>query len=937
MKKKSILFAALALGLLPVACNPNGQNSSVITENITGILIVSPDSVEVGSSITLGIDVQGSDDDSAVNITLSDQNIATVEGNKLTGLAEGTVTVTVSSTKRPSIKATKDIRVVSPQSRNISLEVFDNNNVTFDSATNYYVAPLGQQFKIRFVLAPGTSSNFNSVSYSVVYPSSNPDGMFQITQNQDNTATVQATNTYDSISVVIKCFYNSNTTTPDLQTSIQFRVIDTNKDNKAKFNDVVSKLDESALSESKRTVSLTKTSSGGKTEEKSVFSHKSYSDHTLISEEKTLSSGNNPTTTNINYYSTIFKDRYYVFSYLNDTKATQNIFANEPSQNKDGSIYFDVASGSVISGYKALINSFFSSSSKGDVVLFGSSSLYSYSTFAFTDNSITVDSSYTDSNNATYQATFVLNYQNTVFNGYSFTENIKKGDETIAYSEIVEGLKYEGKGQDNVPVIDMAKYFFTNDNYQTEVASDKDKDNRYDFSDPSKYFHGTPTKAPDGLDLYDIKNTQTLALRIKRKGDSIATTAIDTFTMDSSDKTIIQPSQMLANSNSSDGSGVFTITPYKDQSGAIKEGQSLITLTSTNGIAIKFYVKVTKLQLTSIKVSGNSLDDATNKTSLGEIRAGRYSASFEINGTPDDSNAYVWKLVIVSGEQGGIELFHYADGNIEGLHGYAIKANKAGTYTFKIGVEGSDVTTANTYSVVVKEPVSNEELKKNLIYSKNRYVYTTGSNSFSLEFTDEKQITFTQNNSVDNSSIVSKIDYRFENGNIAVDEQTLATGTYFNYVKGDFLYDESFDSIKVYLVIKDDSTAKNYQSYTFQKYVDKSDPMAYLPGKTFNVQQNYKLGQDFANYNNTLAFAQSGNNATLTIKNAKTSSTEATITFDYSYDSNNKNLILSNVQSSNAKIGISEMNPYWDGNSLTIKLSVEGQQSYELPQIKFNV
>lgn len=932
MKKPFVIIAVLALSILPTSCKPI-QGSNLTSENITSIVIASANTVEVGKSITLGIDVLGSDDDGAVTITVSDSTIAKVEGNKLTGLKEGNVTVIVTSTKKPDIKASKDISVIAPNSKNISLEVYDNDNVTYDESTNYYTVPMGQKFKIRYVISEGTSDKFQSVSYSVVYPSSSQDGMFNLTQNQDNTATVQALNSYDSISVVVKAFYNTNTTTPDLQTSIQFHIVDANKENKAKLENIISKFDESKLNESKRTVTLTNSNSNKTTEEKSIFTQRSYLDHTLINEEKTID-GINPTTTY--YYSSIYNDKYYVFSYLNDTKATENIYANENGKGKDGSLYFDVSTKSVISGYKGLIDSFLTSSSKGDVVLFGSRYLYSYSQFEFASNSVTINSSYVDDNNNSYDARFIINYEDTKFTGYTFTETINKGGNVITYSDVVEDLKYEGKVQQTSPVIDMSKYFFTSDNYQTEVANDKDEDGKYDFSDPNKYFAGTPLKAEDGLDLYDIKNTQTLALRIKRKGDSIATTAIDTFTMETNDKTIIAPSEMLANSNSSDGSGVFTITPFKAQDGSIKEGQVLITLTSTSGVKIKFYVKVSKVELSAIKVSGTTIDDASNKTSLGEIRVGRYSNTFEINGTPDDSNAFIWKLSDVSGETDGIELYHYPDGNIEGLHGYAIKAKKAGNYTFKIGAEGSNITTTNTYSIVVKEAISNDVLKENLIDSKNSYIYSTGSYSFNLTFFNEKQIILTQTNSSDNSTIISKINYSFENGNIVVNEQALTSKTYFSYVKGDFQYDEDFESIKVYLVINDESTARNYQAYTFTKYVDKSNPIEYLVGKTFKIQQNFNLGTGYANYNNTLTF-DNENKGTLTIVDVKSSKTVVTITFTYSYDSNGHNLVLSNVQSSNSNINISDTNLYWDGTSLTIKLSVKDQPSYLAPQIRFSI
>lgn len=460
MRKKSIILALLALSMMTVACSPvaetiSDSNSSASGEGIKSIVISSPDSMKVGETIRLSIDVLESDDDKAVHIAVSNPTIAKLDGIWLTGLAMGTVSVTVSSDKNPDIKATKDITIVGNEVGSISLEAYENEKVSFDSSTNHYTVPKGEHFKIKYVLKEGTPANFKSVSYSVLYPSSHPDGLFHLTHNQDNTATAQALNSYDSISILAKFSYDSNTLS-DLEASIQLRVVDANKENKEKFDGITSTVDESSLSESKRIVLWTRTVGDNRTEERSIFTHKSYSDHTLIEEVKTtMSDGNAPQSITNNYYSGVSNDKYHVFSYLKEIKKPQTIYVDEAANGRDGSLYFDVSTGSVITGYKELLKSFFSSSSRDEILLFGNSYLSSRSNFIFADYSTNINATYTDPNGTKYEANFVLNHEGSKFNGYSFTETITDGETTTTYLDMVDGLKYEGKVDDPNSKIDF--------------------------------------------------------------------------------------------------------------------------------------------------------------------------------------------------------------------------------------------------------------------------------------------------------------------------------------------------------------------------------------------------------------------------------------------------------------------------------------------------
>jgi len=82
---------------------------------VTGVSISGATDIAPGGSVTLSATVQGenlSDGDKGVAWSTSDKNIATVDGaGKVTGVSAGTVTITATSSKNSSIKATCQINV----------------------------------------------------------------------------------------------------------------------------------------------------------------------------------------------------------------------------------------------------------------------------------------------------------------------------------------------------------------------------------------------------------------------------------------------------------------------------------------------------------------------------------------------------------------------------------------------------------------------------------------------------------------------------------------------------------------------------------------------------------------------------------------------------------------------------------------------------------
>ncbi len=104
-----ILFCALFIG-----CTKNNK-----------ITITGEDTVKVGSTVTWSVKSPNAND--TYKWTSSDESIALVESGNITGISEGKATITVSLENNSSIKASKDINVVSNGEVNISVS---ENNIT---------------------------------------------------------------------------------------------------------------------------------------------------------------------------------------------------------------------------------------------------------------------------------------------------------------------------------------------------------------------------------------------------------------------------------------------------------------------------------------------------------------------------------------------------------------------------------------------------------------------------------------------------------------------------------------------------------------------------------------------------------------------------------------------------------------------------------------
>lgn len=129
MQFKKILFLILlSISLCLIACEENGE----VTIKLSG-----DSSVMINETISLS--AKASDNSTDFDWDSSDESIATVSGGIVTGISEGTVTITVSLKSNSNIKATKEITVtntneeynLSVSKEEVSLKV--NESVTVNA------------------------------------------------------------------------------------------------------------------------------------------------------------------------------------------------------------------------------------------------------------------------------------------------------------------------------------------------------------------------------------------------------------------------------------------------------------------------------------------------------------------------------------------------------------------------------------------------------------------------------------------------------------------------------------------------------------------------------------------------------------------------------------------------------------------------------------
>lgn len=937
MKKFSkTLLSIFFLGSL-FSCGTT--TSSLTPEIVTGIEIAGPTSVEVGKTIPLICDVLGSELDE-VTWSSSDSSIASVnDDGVVTGISEGTVTITAISNLDSSFSTTYEITVTLPKSNEIKIVVEDHDEITQDKNTGIYEVPLGKKFKINYETVPNIARKPDSVNYEVVFPSgSNYTNAFSIEIQPDNSAIVYPYGEISGVAIKATATYN-DFATKTLISSAYFNVYDKNIENKQtvlnKFSSFKEKEKEGLLSSkiTKTTEIIIDDSSSSTIEniEHSSFTNASY----------TQKIKNNNIT---KIYSGTHNDSYYVFEYDDNLKITslyENCESTLETQNYS-TLYCDTLNGSVIHGHSGVLNALFElqGTLTDNVITFGSSLCYAYSEYSLSKNTYIISSTFEDDSTSTsYDVKLTINFtdSNQITN-YTFEETVienilslneQPSIKTTKYKEVASDFVYGNKTTDSSfqNKINMDNFYYTSFEIVDLAGTKKEEvingktEIIYDYTSDKYGAKMIQTDSVTGLKKYSTTYDKSLVFGIGNFEPSTATTKIDSVVSSSSNPDQIPNVEITSE-------GIITINAKKDDNGLSMPGSSTFTFTTKNGISRSIMVEFFTIELTDLIVT--NIDSSNN---LGTIFQNELSDYFYLNTNPDESR-YSFGIEIIKGPSNGLELYEHQKNNVDGLpsFSFSILGKVVGTYKFKFYVlQNPTINSENTYEITILKPLTVNELKEKLINSDIKYSYNTGTTEFSLNFKDETSITFTETSY--SVSISQNISYHLEDGAIMIDDNQVlnASGSYFCHVregKAPFTVDLSsgeIKNIKLYLETTSQSegeqTTIHYTPYTFNKVVDLAKLDSYLVGKTL-TSSLFIFGK--GNYVVSLSFTK--NHATLTLV-TETNSTYAVVDFDFTYDSTYYSFIPSNFTSTNSVIkGVSSLDYLSSYSKLRLSLNISGDK-----------
>ena len=941
MKKTSKTLLSLLFISSLFSCG--STSSSLPPEIVTGIEIAGPISVEVGKTIPLICDVIGSEADE-VTWESSNTSIATVnEDGVVTGINEGSVTISATSVLDTSFVATYEINVTLPKITEIKLVVKTSEDIVKNPQTGVYDVPLGKQFIIDYETVPALAREPDSINYEVVFPSgSEYSNAFTVEIQPDNSAIVYPYGEISGVAIKATATYNDFATVTMIS-SAYFNVYDKNINNKTavlnKINEF-EKVETSSLIFSKVSKTLEKTVNNTTTTTTENVEHKSFTNASYTT--KTITEGSSSSITNL--YLGVHNNSYYAYEYDNNSNITK-LYENceETAQNSAlSSLYCDVIGGSITYGHTGVLSAFFNleSTLTDNIVTFGSALCYAYSKYTLNDNQYIITSQFEDYlTSDIYDVKLTINFDDSSrVTSYIFEETIiknivqennEKVTQTTKYKEVASDFVYGTKTSDSSfnNRVDMDKYYYTSFDI-VDLSGTKKEDyvngelvTIYDYTSDKYGPLMVQTDNATGLKKYSTTYDRSLVFGLGNIAPITATTKIDSITSSSSNPDQVPNIDITS-------SGIITINAKKDDNGLSMPGSSTFTFTSKNGISQSIIVEFYTVELKDLLVTNI---DSSN--SLGTIFQNELSDYFYLNTKPDEAR-YSFDVEILEGPSNGIELYQHAKDNLDGLPGFSfsILGKTVGTYKFKFYVEQNPtINSEAVYTINVIKPFSTQELKEKLISSGSSFSYNTGTMEFKLSFTNETTITFEE--SAYGSSITQTISYHFEEGAIVIeDEQKMtAANSYFYRVKAGkapFEIDDitkDITSVTLYLQTtaqsEDESIAIHYTPYTFDYVINLSTLDKYLNGKTL-TSSIFISGQ--GTFGVALTF--NNNHATILLK-TESGSIYATIDFDFTYDSTYYSFYASNFNSTKSNItGVHSFDYLTSYSKLRLTLKVSGDR-----------
>lgn len=955
MKKKFIPFILLAL--IFSACNGNNNNntssesSSSSEAVITGVEVVGEQTIQVGSSTTLIVDVVGSDYDDVI-FTSSDQSIATVtQEGVVTAVSEGTVEITATSIENPAFSGSITINCYYPNIKNVKLVVEEIEGLYYDATNDVYNVPLGRPFNISYeVTNPEFYKKPTFVNYKLTLPSGLPNtNIFTLEPvPETDIRTVYTHDTVENAVITLEVGYES-TDIPHLYDAVEFNVVDINAGAKKDFLDDVAALKEyekdnltdieirreKIVTENNETTTTTSSYKG------SSYKTGSYSHNTF-----TTKVGDEVTETSENFYHHSISKDYYISFEADKDNHIVNLFSNKALASNEGleeqikymPLFYE---GTMKMGLNEILTNFFETdytTIDKDISTFGNSTIYAFANFEYGENYMQISSECTDlDTDYKYDVSLKINYIDEVISSYIFEEKVIAGEKVIEFTEVgntTRGEKKVDNATNNENYIDTNIYYYSS----FEVVDFHGKKENplggyiYDYSNDDKYGVDAITEE-DGLTKYTLTYDKTLVLKIKDAAPSTANSLIDRIKAVSSDETQIASVETI-------GEDLFAINPLTDKNGLAKPGKATFTFTSRSGTTFEMIVEFITKDLQGLLIRG--IED----TNLGSIYEGSYSNYFYINAIPDEDK-YTFGIQILTGEADGITLNRWAYDNEFGYPGfsYYISGVKPGDYSFKFIVnEDETVTSEETYSITVIEVLTADEIAEMIVGNKYKYATQNNTHVATMTFDSETQITF-ENEMNGMDKVSTTLSYTISDGHVKINQSennTLGAGFYWSSVSAkEILFNEDFTSMQIEFADPSSGEGSTFGKYyvTFNKVIDEEgigDFEEYINGKTFTGSSRFITGLGMSTP--TISFADGIGTLTInsTLNNVESTTT---ITFNYVYVSttNLSELQLSNIFSSNSNFTLKDTADVdMTNSSMTFRLSysVYGTTTYlEFPLI----
>ena len=956
MKKKflalSLLATTMLIGTTLVSCGNGEPVNEDKKDEVTGIVVSGNQTVKVGESINLVVDVLGTDDDS-VTWSSSDTSIATVDTNgKVTGVAIGQVTITATSVADPNFKYDYTIRVTGEQATEISILIEATDGISQNEDGSYNI-PGGKTFKVSYKLNDSSTAIPNSFAYSFSYLNGTQASASDciIETQEDGTALVTFNSFFSGGVISLKASY-STSVAPDMEDAVVVNSIDQNAENAANLASIVENLNKTEVS-SLTGGKLVKES--GNTKEEityNVYDGASYSLSTITSGEETST---------VSSYSTVdlTHNAFYYFNYDASTKAipeggmiVNETFIDEKKESYEtnASLPHFIVDDLPQYGFTSLLNSITTGQTYQSNVAFGYFVTRGNTVYTFGKNQASLVSEYLNDLDYNNKFTLTIDYDSTSnqLKGYTYQVEEKPSTDTnyeVVYKETASDLTYGTKGADNSGIIDISDYYIQDfkieyvENYAQLATGDENADN-------SRYEYDDLTSDENGIDIYSLSYDKSLPLRISNFTPSTASTLFDIASV-SVTNSVTGERQIYIYKD-----GIVAINAPKNNEGNFFATQETVTITTRGGATHQVKINWTAAISSSIKFDSPNDDNVEKTKVFKSIRLYQETEYFWLN-TDNDDTSYTFGMRVTSGDASGINFVQHNDNNKDYPNGtYTIEGLKVGTYQFYFYVNENEDLKTETYTLTVSDPISAQTYKDNLVGK--TFEYSSDTTKYSLFVESDTNMKLTMPTSEGDrgegqdvgeiGTVTVNIPYTISDGRVTISSNKIETseGVEYKYWvfenAGNSYYDavysedieisEDFRNLTLSLRLRSDSTStSNYYNFGDVTFVQPSD-VSELEGKSFKAD-----AQIYGEKNCTLTISFGANGkGTINIKHGYDDVNVADMTFDYTVDAEAKSVSLSNVVSTYNKVeGFAyEGSSMRDENTLILNFSTPTPFGYNM-------